>query len=478
MSTQIENTPDEQQLERLLETVPPEMGERVNSRLASAPWTPRAASRQRMTWIITSAFAAILLLFFASPPGRAWAQDVLHFFTRADRNSLPWVYTPEPQTWVDVTPGMQAPTLTPRPTMAAFTAECGDYPEARCSVEQIRNLVAFTVTELGTIPPGLYFTGATGGPSSIMLGYSNQANTEGVTLFESPWTGSPEQTSWPVGPGAEVKTVDIKGIPGEYVSGSFLSNSGGPVNWDPTFDMQTLHWVQNEVFIEMQYFGAGGKVGLTGMVDLAASLTARPVSALLPMPATSTPDVIDFSKYYPLTVAQAEQLAGFQIRLPGRTPTVLLPEPVGARFDNPSGDPNMMYGGYHVLTMVYPVNPAAFADPRGMNGMLLHEELLSDPTGCALCGFRVGTDADVDADTDHTGAVVGGLETVQIGNVEGQLAIGVWSGRNNNGIWSWDNTFGWPIRLRWQADGMAYELEYYGSEIEKADLIAIAESIK
>jgi hypothetical protein len=347
-------------------------------------------------------------------------------------------------------------------------------------MEQIRSLVAFTVTELGSIPADLYFTGATGGRSSIMLRYTNPENTQDITIFESPWIGSPEQTSWEVGPSAQVMTVSINGVPGEYVSGSFVSDSGGPANWDSTFDMQTLHWVKDEVFIEMQYFGAAGKVSLSGMVDLAASLTTRSVSALLPpMPATPTPEVMDFSTTYPLALAQAEEKAGFKVRLPARMPTALLPEPVRALYLNPTNDPNTIFMGYHVIMMFFPVNPAAFGDPRGSDGLVLSEELLSDPTGCALCGFKVGTSDDVWADSDHTDEFVGGgIETVSIGDVEGQFVIGVWSGQNNDGTWFWDNTFGWPMSLRWQANGMAYELQYYGSEIEKTDLIAIAESIK
>src|SRR5512140_1459746 len=198
----------------------------THPKLASAPWTPRAVSRRRTAWIVTAAVAALALLVSVTPSGRAWAQSLLSFFTRANSDILPVTWTQAPQAWVDVTPGAPAPTLTPRPTMAAFTAECGDYPEARCSVEQVRGLVVFTVTELGSIPPGLFFVGATGGPGSVMLRYGSPDNTESVTLFESPWVGSPEQTSWEVGPSAQVRTVSINDVAGEYVSGSFVSNSG------------------------------------------------------------------------------------------------------------------------------------------------------------------------------------------------------------------------------------------------------------
>lgn len=478
MKTPIENIPAEEQIERLLETLPPPMGGQADARLATAPWTARAVSRRRLTWIVTATFAAILVLFFASPPGLAWAQAALSFFSRGSSNILP--YTPPAQGLVDLTPGKSASTLIPTP-QAAFAAQCDDYAQAHCSVEQIRSMVGFSVTELGTIPAGLYFTGATGSPDLVFLAYDSPDHTGSLSIFESPWTGSSEQTSWLVGPDAVIEKVTIGKVTGEYVKGSYsILNGEGPMKWDPDLDVQTLHWVNNDVFFEMQCSGMACKLDKNAMVALAASLTARPVSATAPtMPATPTPDIVDFSKIYPLTIAQAEEQAGFQARLPARMPTVLMPEPVGATFDNPSGVLHRVFRGYHVITMFFPVNPAAFGDPRGSDGLVLHEELLSDPKGCALCGFRVGTDADVDADTDFTLAVVGGgIEKVQIGGVEGQFVMGVWTGRNNNGIWFWDNTFGWPMRLRWQANGMAYELEYYGTEIEKAALIAIAESVK
>jgi hypothetical protein len=484
MSTHIENIPDEQQLERLLETVPPEMGERVKARLASAPWTPRAAFRRRTAWIITASFAAILVSFFVSPPGRAWAQAAVRFFTRGSSNTLP--YSPPTQSWVDLTPGITASTPIPTP-QAAFAAQCGDYVQAHCSVEQIRSMVGFAVTELGAIPEGMYFAGATGGPDQVFIHYDSPGHHGGLTIFESPWTGSEEQTSWLVGPDAVVEKVTIGNILGEYVKGSyFIENGKGPMKWDPNMDVQTLRWVSNhdiyfnnDLFYEMQCSGQACRQDKNSLAALAASLTTQPVSAMAPtMPATPTPD-FDFSKGYPLTLAQAEEQAGFQARLPGRMPTVLLPEPVGATYGNPNNDPYLMYKGYHVLTMFYPVNPAAFADPRGSDGLVLSEELLTDPSGCALCGFRKGTSANLLADTNFTGSIVGiDIEKVQIGNVEGKYVEGVWAASAaNDGTWIW-KPYEFVKRLRWQANGMAYEIQYYGSEVEKADLIAIAESIK
>ena len=79
---------------------------------------------------------------------------------------------------------------------------------------------------------------------------------------------------------------------------------------------------------------------------------------------------------------------------------------------------------------------------------------------------------------DNTYSIVGGgIQTVQINAVPGQYVEGVWAGKNNDGTWAWE-----PVpsikRLRWQMNGMAYEMSYLGDDITQADLIAIAESMK
>ena len=68
------------------------------------------------------------------------------------------------------------------------------------------------------------------------------------------------------------------------------------------------------------------------------------------------------------------------------------------------------------------------------------------------------------------------LETVDIGNVTGKYVTGVWKGTDCCG-WVWDSE---PFiqTLRWQIDDKAFELQYAGSDLGKADLIAIAENLK
>ena len=79
---------------------------------------------------------------------------------------------------------------------------------------------------------------------------------------------------------------------------------------------------------------------------------------------------------------------------------------------------------------------------------------------------------------NNNGEVVPTFTTVQIGDVTGQYAQGAWRSRNpDTNLWRWDPD---PYfkRVRWQANGMTFEVSSMGRELTQADLIAIAESMK
>jgi hypothetical protein len=68
------------------------------------------------------------------------------------------------------------------------------------------------------------------------------------------------------------------------------------------------------------------------------------------------------------------------------------------------------------------------------------------------------------------------VEIVEIGAGTGKYIQGVWSGTDCCG-WVWDSTP--PMKtLRWWANGVAFEMVYLGENLEKADMVRIAESLK
>jgi hypothetical protein len=262
--------------------------------------------------------------------------------------------------------------------------------------------------------------------------------------------------------------VQIGSVKGEYVKGSFMLIDGKTsAKWNPNVAIQTLHWVDQGVFFEMQVVGATAQISRDEFVALAETLTTKPVAAAsTPMPPTATPDpqASDMSSHYPLTVAQAEEQAGFDVLEPTKLPEFL--SWIGARYE----------AEHKTVNLFYHLNLSLSIVPPNDNGLFLSEQLAPDPANGTPWGFRLGDSNAMMADNTYS-IVGGGIQTVQINAVPGQYVEGVWAGKNNDGTWAWE-----PVpsikRLRWQMNGMAYEMSYLGDDITQADLIAIAESMK
>ena len=303
----------------------------LQAQLVTGKWQPEKGSTGaetlfpkkiffRRAALASIAVALAFALLLATPQGRAWAQSILQFFTRTAGDTLP-APTTQPLGWVDInTPGTPRATITPLPGPAspAFSVDCGDLLAAKCSIEQIRSKVNFTVKELGAIPAGLYFIGATGGPDGIGIRYDSSDQSHGLGISEERWTGKPVQGTSEVGASAVVEKVKIGDLTGEYFRGGFMMKAGDSVTiWDPNLGAETLRWVENGIAYTLQYsFSTQGSLGKEALVALAEDLTTSPVSARLPAMPTSTPDSEPYTKAYPsytLSLIEVEQQAGFAL---------------------------------------------------------------------------------------------------------------------------------------------------------------------
>ena len=428
---------------------------------------PSFAHNRRLRFIAVPVLAVLLIAatLLITPQGRAWAQSALQFFTRAESDTIP-APTSEPLVWVDQTPGVPAPTMTPLPPRAPFAADCGDYRSPRCSIEQIRSKVDFTVKELASIPERMHFTGATGGPQEVYISYDTIDRSAGLFLFEMPWTGSSEQKSFEVAPGVEVETVPIGGVTGEYVQGSFGYMAGETVEtWKPDTGQETLKWSDQGVYYTLIYISTSAPQGKDGLAALAESLTTAPVSAtLLPMPATATPEIptLDPNRWnarYPLTPAQAAEQAGFDVWVPSKIPGSM--SFIGTRYD----------AEHHQVALFFLLN-CGDCD----NAMYIIEQPASNGGDCDLSRFVVGDNED-GTNPCHVVGADAKIETVQIGDGTGQYVKGDWVSNNVTGF-EWSNNEYPTQELLWVKDGMAFFL-YDGTwgELKKGDMIAIAESL-
>ena len=202
--------------------------------------------------------------------------------------------------------------------------------------------------------------------------------------------------------------------------------------------------------------GPDGFFDRAGMVALAESLTTGPVAArltpvpsLTPTPVQPTPEP---GFQFTLTITEAGQKAGFSVSGPTYLPQILT-------FKGASYDP-----ATNLVRLSYTTD---FSE-----NLMITEELAPDAAQCKICGFKVGASADVWTDTYGSIVPKDTIQTVMIGNATGQYVEGMWE----NG-WEWVPD-PYIKRMRWQANGRAYEMYYVGTEISKDDLIRMAEGMK
>jgi hypothetical protein len=90
------NPMTDEKIEQQLNALQPSPTQNFYRRMARAPWTPAAIARRR-TYVVTGLTVMLVVALLAfTPQGRAWAQEILRFFTRAASDTLP--VTPQPLT--------------------------------------------------------------------------------------------------------------------------------------------------------------------------------------------------------------------------------------------------------------------------------------------------------------------------------------------------------------------------------------------
>ncbi len=315
--------PDEERIEKLLESIQPRPSEAYYRQMANAPWSQQEELIQkkhrlnlplRIALATALVFVVWLVILFATPQGRAWAQNTLRFFTRTAGNTLP--VTPYPTAGivlVDTTPGVE-PTPNPIPTtdihtLIPFYDQCGNWASPTCTVDQVRSMVNFPVKELAHLPDDMRLIGATGGPDGVIIHYEREDRMGGIMLSQGPWTENLVE-AWKVALTATVETALIGNVTGEYMKGSWsIAGVDAVTTWDPSSDLQTLRWQEGELFFTMLVFGLpedqGQPLGKDGMAALAAGLTTQSVAIV--------PDTSQLK-----TIQEAEALAGFEVIEPGQ----------------------------------------------------------------------------------------------------------------------------------------------------------------
>ena len=222
-------------------------------KIMKTPFAQKMFFRRAVLALLAIAIAFAILL--ATSQGRAWAQSILQFFTRAESDTLP----------------VQPFQLTPFPTHAPENTPEGPFP---LTVDEAQALAGYQVL-LPADTKGHNFYGAEYDPvrAAVSINFSDPdigfGNGLLITeqLLASPQDIIPLQGV--VGASAPVEIVQVGDLSGEYVMGVWNLTDKGPV-WVAEPSLQTLRWKTDKMFLEIVYMGT--KLSKDDLIAIAESM--------------------------------------------------------------------------------------------------------------------------------------------------------------------------------------------------------------
>ncbi len=192
--------------------------QRFYEQMARAPWivhSSRANARHFVPLTLAAATFAVVAVLLLATPFRSLAQQVLHFFTQAETDTVDNV--------IFVEPTLVAPAL----------ADLTD-------IERASAVAGFAIRLPQDLPAGLQIIAAGVNPGSVSVTYSDGQTTLSFSQ------GIKAESSFYVGAGAEVDAVLVDGVTGEYVRGGWRQTDDGLV-WDNTLPDSLLLWEKNSI---------------------------------------------------------------------------------------------------------------------------------------------------------------------------------------------------------------------------------------
>jgi hypothetical protein len=301
---------------------------------------------------------------------------------------------------------------------------------------EARKVAAFDVQELPSTPQGMVFQGATATSGSITLQYASEEQGAGTLSINESLTGE----NWEEFPTEAMTEIHVGEVDAELIKGAYIFRPGDASGtWNADVNIMHLRWSQNGVWFEILLTGGGvgslAHLDQDGLIALAESMMEGPFS---------------------LEIAEAEALAGFDVLKPTWVPEALSFK--GAAFESKEWQRKQ-----NTVRTFYFFSSDEYGPGLESNGVILTQQPIESVEDCEICDL-IGPTAEV--------------QTVQIGGSTGEYVLGVWKA-DDSGNWIWEDE-PYLQRLRWQANGVAFELLYMGppEAVTKADLVAIAESLK
>lgn len=213
-------------------------------------------TRNRKLALSAMTIVALLTVVLITPQGRAFAQSVLHLFTRAESDSF------------------SLPTEQIMPTRAIQANSTALPPGSLLSVADAERSVGFDVLELPAELKGFKYLGARLYGNTISIEYEAQGGGGNLVITQS--RDGYTQSDWAEVPADAIIPVKIGSLDGEYAQGMFVVYGGETsATWNADAPVFRLRWVSNSVWFEMAKFGDVGPIEYldqTGLIELAESM--------------------------------------------------------------------------------------------------------------------------------------------------------------------------------------------------------------
>jgi hypothetical protein len=240
--------PSIQNIESLLGYLKPNPSPRFNQRLQKAPWKHHHRSLMIRRWgfamlVILCSFLVAWVIF---PPLQTMARSWILYF------------------WPDRQDQMQVSLADINPQDLFQYASPENFP---FSISQVANLAGFPVKQPTSCLPGMEFVGGRyeAATKTVVMLYQGA----GYNLFLSQRPIEAGQEYFSIGASAEVQEVSIGDIPGEYVTGGWVTITGTSVieqaaledlqvAWDANLPQYTLRWQYQGYAYQLRSTGSHG----------------------------------------------------------------------------------------------------------------------------------------------------------------------------------------------------------------------------
>ena len=198
---------------------------------------PRRVLRAAYISLIIVALSELALV---APQGRAFAQNILQLFARADKDRYPL------QAW-QMTPPAQTSSESP----------------FKYSVQDAEALAGYDVSSPVEPPFGMMFVGASYDEKYhiVAQAFGLSSDSIGLSIWQQPlehYQPCGDISNYCdnmlgsnlAGASADIQIVQIGNTPGEYVEGVWNLTNNGPV-WEPTPYLKTLRWKTDTMIFEL-----------------------------------------------------------------------------------------------------------------------------------------------------------------------------------------------------------------------------------